>query len=390
MTERLYYTDPTLIEFTAAIVDIREDDGIFKTALDRTAFYPTSGGQQFDTGFLNEAKVIDVIEEAEVIWHLSESGPGKVGDSVSGIIDKDRRMKHRQQHTAQHIISQIAYSEFNYGTVSVHLGDEYGLVEFPVEEIPDEQLKIIQDRANVMVMENIPVRISFVEGDEIEKVPFRREPKRSGRIRVIQIGEKEFSACGGTHCTNTGEVMLVKIIGSEKVHGNAGIKFLSGKQAIADYDTRFEITDNLSKTLTCNISELESKFDRLAEELKEAKLKISELQRIVLPLEAKKIASNSIPNLKTKFVFEEIEGFDAKTAGKFARVVAEELDGVAVLINGNVLHIGSQGIEAGKIAKVLVEKFGLKGGGGPTQAQVAGVDVSKYDSYRDVIIEYIN
>ncbi|UCG60846.1 MAG: alanyl-tRNA editing protein, partial [Candidatus Zixiibacteriota bacterium] len=243
MTRRLYYSDPDLVEFDAVITSTGNHEDLCYTQLDQSAFYPTSGGQLHDTGRLNNTEVVDVIERPDgEVWHLSRHPVGEAGAAVHGTIDRERRRRHQQQHTAQHILSHTLVKLFDFATVSVHLGEDYGTIEIDAGAITPEQLTELQTHARRIVDENVAVEILTVDADEIDTVPLRRETRRSGPIRVIKVGELDWSACGGTHCRSTAEVGLIRITGAEKIRGHALIKFLAGRQVASDYDMRFDVT----------------------------------------------------------------------------------------------------------------------------------------------------
>ncbi|MFH2050315.1 MAG: alanyl-tRNA editing protein, partial [bacterium] len=256
MTERIYYKDPNILEFEANIVETGKKGDNYYTVLDKTAFYPTSGGQLYDTGKLNDISVIEVIENNDHILHLTDKEVGKTGGAVRGKIDKQRRQINRQNHTAQHILSQVFFRLFNFVTVSVHLGEQYGAIELNIDKIKQEQLKESEMLANDMVSSNLDIEILFIDSGELNKYPMRKIPERKGTIRIIKIGEFEYSACGGTHCNGTAEVGLIKITDTEMMRNHVLVKFLSGSLAVDDYMKRYDVTYKLATDMTCHYSDL--------------------------------------------------------------------------------------------------------------------------------------
>ncbi len=393
MTDRLYYNDSSLLEFEGTIVNVDQKDGKYLTTLDRSAFYPTSGGQQFDTGTLNDIAIIDVREDDDgSVVHYSEKPAGKIGDQVRGRIDKHRRQRHCRLHTAQHILSHITWSSFELLTVSVHLGEEYGAVELEGRFLPADEIVRVEDRANEIIRESLPVEIIFAAGDDIAKIPLRKPPKRSGKIRVINIGGLEYSACGGTHCRNTSELGLIKLIGVEKLRGHMLIKFLVGELAIADYRARFDVTARLSKKLTCHISDLPDKVDSLTAEQKKLKHELSAVYKELLPLRAGQLAEPVIGKAG-KLVCAVTDLPDPKLLMQLAPLVAEKICGVALLGQDSRLVAavsGSSEYDARLIVKTLSEKFGIKGGGSRTLAQMGGADMellSEYERFIKALME---
>ncbi len=389
MTERLYYSDPDLLEFDATILDTGQHGDHHYTTLDRSAFYPTSGGQLHDTGRLNQIKIVDVIEHGEKeVWHLSQDPVGQVADKVHGSVDRERRRRHQKQHTAQHILSQALVRLFEFETVSVHLGEDYGAIEINSGEITSEQLIRVQAHARQMVDDNLAVEILTVAAADIDSIPLRRESRRTGPLRVIKIGQFEFSACGGTHCRNTAEVGLIKILGIEKIRGHGLIKFIAGLQVADDYDMRFEATDRLSRSLTCHVNDLPERVDKIQQENRQLKMELTRVQKEMLPVLAGQLGETAVTVAETRLVFEQIDHYDNKLVNTLAAAVADTISGVAVIyLDGRLIVSASEscGRDARKIAAELSEKAGLKGGGSPRQSQLGGASWDERDQYLQII-----
>jgi alanyl-tRNA synthetase len=229
LTDRLYYHDPDLLEFEAVISSVHKREAKVGTVLDRSAFYPTSGGQLHDIGRLNGVAVIDVEEDEDgQVVHVTESTVGEVGRRIQGAVDAERRWRHRQQHTAQHILSALCANLYNAETVSVHLGESYGAVELDVPAVSDSDMTQLEAEANRVVREAQPVEILLLSPEEAQRLALRRPPAREGIIRIIKTGELDWSACGGTHCRNTAQVGLIKLAGTEKLRGHCVVRFLAG------------------------------------------------------------------------------------------------------------------------------------------------------------------
>ncbi|HLJ17392.1 MAG TPA: alanyl-tRNA editing protein [Bryobacteraceae bacterium] len=245
MTERLYYTDCYLRDFDARIAAI--DGG--KVYLDRTAFYPASGGQPSDTGTLGSARVVDVIDEGERIAHIIDGSVA--GEDVNGRIDWPRRFDHMQQHTGQHLLSAVLVELFGMQTVSFHMGQEVSTIDLATPSLSHEQIARAEQRANEIVCENRPVSISFQNSEE--ETGLRKASQREGVLRVISIENLDRSACGGTHLRSTGEAGPILLRKLEKLRGNIRIEFLCGHRAVrrarADYDALARIGHAFSSPL---------------------------------------------------------------------------------------------------------------------------------------------
>jgi len=364
-----------LLEFDAAIVDSRQADGKWHTVLNRSAFYPTSGGQLHDTGTLNGVEVIEVIEtDSGDVCHVTGREVGAVGDNIRGTVNAARRLGNRQKHTAQHILSQAFIKLAQAETVSVHLGEEYASVELSAGELSDKQLAEVETLSNQIIVDNIPVEVMFVSSDQAASMPLRKVPDRTGKIRVIRIGNLDWSACGGTHCRQTAEVSVIKLIGTEKIRGHLSVRFLAGRQALDDYRRRFDLTQALSHQLTCHINDIVGKFDKLSAENKDQRKQLAELQAKLLPMRAQELAG------------------DVQMAAKLAREVIAYTEGVAVLLVGDRMVIAAHeagGVKAGALAKELAAKTSLKGGGSDNQAQLGGANIKQADEYRRIIEELL-
>ena len=202
MTTRLYYTDTYLRTFNATIVE-RADDGR-RLYLDRSAFYPTSGGQPHDLGTLGGVDVIDVVDEEERVAHVL-AAPYTGPDAVHGAIDWPRRWDFVQQHTGQHLLSGIFEELFDWPTVSVHFGDVLSTLEIRTPGVSPAQLRRVEEHANALVAENRPVTVTFEDAAAVA-ARLRRPSMRTGTLRIVTIEGHDTSACGGTHVRATGEI----------------------------------------------------------------------------------------------------------------------------------------------------------------------------------------
>ncbi|HET6779181.1 MAG TPA: alanyl-tRNA editing protein, partial [Gemmatimonadales bacterium] len=244
MTDRLYYTDPYTVEFEARVIG--RDNDSRRVYLDRTAFYPTSGGQPFDTGELGGARVIDVVDEGERIAHLLDAP--LLSDRVAGRVDWARRFDHMQQHTGQHLLSAVVADLRGFRTVAVHFGSEVSTVDVDAGSLSPEEVVRIEDKANEIIVQNRTVSISFEDAQEAAGL--RKVSDRTGTIRIITIQDLDRSACGGTHVRATGELGSLLIRKVERVRKGTRLEFLCGsranRQARVDYDLIARLAGDLS------------------------------------------------------------------------------------------------------------------------------------------------
>lgn len=388
MTERLYYTDADLMEFDATLVRTGRHKNGFFTVLDRSAFYPISGGQSHDVGTLNGVQVNEVFEEDDEVWHLTGEEIGPVGQRVRGVVDRERRRRNCQSHTAQHIISAACARLYGFRTVSVHLGDQYSAVELETESVSPEQLTAIEEAANRVVGDNVEVEIRFVDASQAATLPLRKEPQREGELRVIRVGEFDYSACGGTHCRTSGGVGLVKIVGCDRIRGRVLVNFLAGDLAVADYRMRFGVTDSLARSFTCHPSDLVAKVEKLAAENREIKTRLIEAQKQLLPIRVTELTRKVRDSGHAKFVLEMVADLDPAMASRLAALVADEIGGLAVLATDGRIMLATapaSGLHAGNLAKEIAERSGLRGGGSECAGQLGGAVNENPEAFLEII-----
>ena len=213
MTERLYYNDPSSREFDATVVRAERSGDRLAIWLDRSAFYPTTGGQPFDTGRLGALRVVDVAEDEDGdVMHLAEGiDPPAAGAAVHGVVDWPRRLDHMQQHSGQHVLSAALVRVCKAKTVSFHLGSEVSTIDLERVVTPQE-LAAAEDAANQVVWDDRPVSISYRDAEAAADLPLRKPSLRSGTLRLIDIENWDLSACGGTHVARTGEIGRIECI----------------------------------------------------------------------------------------------------------------------------------------------------------------------------------
>ena len=235
MTIRLDYEDAYLGSFSAQVLEVADEGR--RVYLDRTAFYPTSGGQLHDIGTLGGVPVVDVVDEDGRVAHLL-AAPLTPGP-VTGEIDRARRFDYMQQHSGQHLLSAVLEELYGAATVSVHMGTEISTVDLAVPLLSDEQLRAAELRANEVITENRSLTVTFEDAAAAQGL--RKATARTGVIRIVSIEGLDRSACGGTHVRKTGEIGVILLRKVDKMRGNVRLEFLCGQRAVrqarADYDT---------------------------------------------------------------------------------------------------------------------------------------------------------
>jgi alanyl-tRNA synthetase len=244
MTERLYYHDCYLREFRARVIE--SADGGRRVYLDRTAFYPTSGGQPFDLGTLAGVAVREVIDEEDRIGHLLEAPLGAT--EVAGVIDWDRRYDHMQQHTGQHLLSAVLEELFQIRTVSFHLGSEVSTIDVEASALTAAQLERVEDRCAEITAEARPVQITFEDAsDDLE---LRKASTRTGTLRIISMEGVDRSACGGTHVRTAAEIGMVLTGKLEKIRGITRVEFVCGKRALRRAQSDNRLVASIGRALS--------------------------------------------------------------------------------------------------------------------------------------------
>ncbi|MEW5900017.1 MAG: alanyl-tRNA editing protein, partial [Acidobacteriota bacterium] len=276
MTKRLYFEDSYAREFEAEVLEKFVREGKPAAALNQTCFYPESGGQPSDRGRLDGAVVVHVFEEEEKIIHLLDRE--LTSQKVHGLIDWPRRFDHMQQHSGQHILSQCFIEALNGETKSFHLGELTSTLEIGISAISEEELEKIELRANEVVFEDREIKTYFVPQERIEGVPLRKPPKKEGTIRVVEISEFDYSACGGTHCRRTGEIGLIKVTRWDKIRNNLRFEFLCGKRAWADYLLKNRAVQEISQKFSVQEKDAPAAVEKLFQEAKQARKKMRQLQ----------------------------------------------------------------------------------------------------------------
>ncbi|MBQ6206464.1 MAG: alanyl-tRNA editing protein [Oscillospiraceae bacterium] len=264
-TEKLYYQDAFLTDFTAQVLACEPRDGKYFVALDRTAFYPEGGGQPADTGTLGGVAVLDVHERGETIVHTCDA-PLEVGATVAGQIDWARRWDHMQQHSGEHIISGILCEMFDCDNVGFHLGADTVTIDYNAV-IPWEGLLEAEAKANTAIWEDKEAEITFPSPEELETMSYRSKKALSGDVRIVTFPGADRCACCGTHVKRAGQVGLVKVISCQKFRDGVRIEILCGKRAVDYLSAVFEQDRAVGQRLSVKPTETLSAVERLEAEL---------------------------------------------------------------------------------------------------------------------------
>ncbi|QQE81047.1 alanine--tRNA ligase-related protein [Alicyclobacillus sp. SO9] len=277
-SQRLYYDKSYLMSFEATIEGLATSDSRLEVELDKTAFYPTSGGQPHDNGYINGIPVSDVYvnDNGQVIHRLSwdtqlTDPPLKLGQTVSGEIEWERRFYHMQHHTGQHILSACFEQILEAQTIGFHLGSDDVTIDIDNSSIDTTDIDIIENKANEIIMNNLPVVARFIENNELSLFQLRKPPKVSTDIRIVSIGDFDNNACGGTHVKSTAEVGLLKILKTERMRKGLRVHFSCGYSAFQRYQQEHRILSSLGNALSAGFDDLHGTLKSLQQELKTTK-----------------------------------------------------------------------------------------------------------------------
>ncbi len=280
MTEKTYYNQPYTRTITAYVKTIVPYKKRWSIELDRTIFYPEGGGQPGDQGDIEGCTIINTIKHDGSILHLTDAEPMiTVGQEVVCSIDWSHRYDYMQQHTGQHIISGVLYRELKIGTVSVHQGEEYMTIETDRKMITDDEIIVIEDAANRIISENHSIWYDEKSEEDVADIPLRRTPKVKGMIRLVTIDTCDIAACGGIHLHTTGEVLLIKCIGTEVIRGRVRLIFKIGDRAVEDYRNKDLIVRQLVKLYSAQQPEILDQARHRIDQIKELQTSSAVIER---------------------------------------------------------------------------------------------------------------
>ncbi|MGB7922321.1 MAG: DHHA1 domain-containing protein [Pyrinomonadaceae bacterium] len=289
-TERLYYEDSHLLEFDARVTSVTERvSGWIAVTLDRTAFYPTGGGQPSDTGRLNDASVVECLEVGDAgggVLHVIQGQPLEVGAAVTGHVDWPRRLDHIQQHTGQHILSQAFVALYGAETRSFRMMEQASEIDVALDDPSDERIERAVELANSIVWENRRVTVRQVTKEEAAQMPLRKDSAREGELRIIEIEGFDLSPCGGTHAKRSGEVGLIAARSWERAKGLTRIEFVAGGRALADYRRANRTARSLASMFSVGRDETPASVTRFLEDHKEITRRARQLEEIAARVEA--------------------------------------------------------------------------------------------------------
>ena len=383
MTERLYYEDSYLLDFTAEVTECRTDRTGTWIALNRSAFYPTSGGQPYDTGIISwvnetgkeeETKVSDVTVDGNgIVWHLTGTGIA-AGTEIRGRIDGERRMDHMEQHGGEHMLAGAVWEKLGGTTLGLHLGTESSTIDV---EMPDgrthltpEETDDLETMVNARIRLDAPIRCWFPDQEELERLPLRKPPTVREHVRVVAMGDFEMVACGGTHPCSTGRIGLLKILSAAPSRGKVRITFVCGKRAENVFRSYMKSMHKAGNVLSCPPEKVASCAGELKARLADAERRLNrfETERILATIRSQE-ERESLPGISISVTL--MEGSDERPAMEaVSRYIAE--DGKILLLSAGERLIFARSGDIEVDMNTLIKRV-ARGGGRPELSSGAGI-----------------
>jgi alanyl-tRNA synthetase len=395
MSDRLYYADPSLASFDAHVSDIREVSrtqgrSLWQIALDRSAFYPTSGGQPHDTGVLTatssggallEAPILAVEEDDQgEVWHTTPK-PLLAGTAVRGYVDWSRRRDHMQQHSGQHLLSAVVYRQLGAATLSFHLGEMTSTIDLAREAISPEELERVEDAVNEIIAENRPVTMRTIPRVEAEMLlaagTLHKLPDREGDIRLIEIDEIDVNACGGTHVEATGQIGSLLFRGTERVRQGVRVEFVCGIRAMVTARRDLATLTRTAAALSVGRLDVGDAVDRLLEEGKAANKARQKVTEELAGYHASSLLLELSSPPGRKVLRRTFADRDAGYLKLLAsRMIASASETCVLLAStqeepARVIVAASSDVkvDCGTLLREALAAYGLRGGGSPGMAQ---------------------
>lgn len=397
MEQKLYFFDSYKTKFKTEIVEKKEIDGKCAVILKGTYFYPESGGQPSDTGFIDQVKVEKVKEEDGLIYHFLSNCPKN--DIVECEVDWVTRFDHMQQHTGQHILSSVFDEMYSAQTDSFSIGDKFSHITIGKDNLSKDEAFKVEKMVNDIIFQNKPVKTYFADEETLSKLPLRKKAKVKNDIRIVEIEGIDYSPCGGTHVKATGEIGILKIRKWEKVKNGIRIEFVCGFRAFLDYAFKNEIVNNISNLFSSKEDAIFEMVKKNIEENKSLKKEIKSLKEVVLKENGKNYLKYAEMKKDIKIVYKIFEKENFEDVKFILQYILKEDKTIGVFghkdIASNIIIGRSEdvNIDINKIFPEVLKEFNGKGGGNSRICQGSG-DSDKLkialDKAKILLIDQIN
>jgi alanyl-tRNA synthetase len=394
VTERLYYDQPSLLEFDATITAVVHQGEQALVSLDRSAFYPSSGGQNSDSGEVfgvangSRVRVLDAQEQDGDVLHLVDCPPGwlRPGVPIRGEVDPTRRRDHMQQHSGQHVLSAAFEKLYGFATVSFHMGEETCTIDLAADKVTAQQLEAAEQLANTVVFEDRPVAIQYATPDEARTMGVRKIPPAvREKLRLIDIRDFDLNACGGTHVASTGQIGAILLRKTEKVKQGTRVEFVCGLRAVKVARRDYQALTESGSLFSAHVWDVPQQARKALDELKSNQKTQHKLLEQVAELEAARLL-NSSPELAAASGEKRVVEFLAERDLDFIKMLAQKLvrlDKVTALLacggaQPSLVFAQTPGLtgDMGALMKQAMQKLGTRGGGNRDMAQGGAPDAA--------------
>jgi alanyl-tRNA synthetase len=396
---KLFYQDSYLHTFKSKITKHEQDEnGLWYMVLEETAFYPTGGGQPFDTGTINNVRVLNVEETCGEIRHYLENPIFVSSGFVDGEINWERRFDHMQQHAGQHILSAAFEELFNYKTVSFHLGEDALTIDLEIEELTICEASEVEKRANQIILENRPIETKWVSQAELFHYPIRKQPTVTENIRLVIIPEFDYNGCGGTHPSSTGQVGAIKILDWDTQRKKIRLRFVCGNRVLRQFHTKHQILSRLTKLLNSPEQGMIQSLERLLENVKSSDRQLEEARQTLLQLEAREMMHSQVDINDTVIISKVLHNRSMKEMQQLARTITSYSNrAIVILISENDTQLqivtarGSvQQVSMKELLATILPAINGKGGGNEVMAQGGGEMILKGNELLEITLNALS
>ena len=384
MTQKLYYVDSHLFDFTSTVLQCTKNGEYWEIVLDATAFFPEGGGQPGDRGTLGQVRVLDVHERGKEIVHCCD-GPLQAGTAVDGHLDRELRLCRMQNHSGEHILSGTAHRLYGCENVGFHMGESDMTIDFD-RELNEEEIRIIETEANRAVRENLPVHVGYPSPEELQNMEYRSKKELQGDVRIVEIPGVDRCACCAPHVDQTGEIGIIKVLNAERHRGGVRIILACGLWALEDYRRKQQSAAEISALLSAKRDEVAPAVQRLLQERDAQKEK-----NAMLAMELVRLKAAQQPETEGNIcLFEAIP--DEIAMRELVNLLMEKCGGLAAVFfpgEGEGLRyiIGSRNLDLRKASRAINSGIDGRGGGRPEMIQ--GSARAGKDTIRDFMLGFI-
>lgn len=368
MTTKLYYNSTYLTDWQTRVIETIEREDGYYVILEETAFYPHGGGQPCDSGTIEGIPVLDVISEEDRVLHKLDRLPD--GEEVTCQIDWDKRFDHMQQHSGQHLLSAVCLDLYQAKTLSFHLGEDYCTIDIEMQELSTSQVTSIENEVNRQVYRNHNILSYFVTGEEAAQLELVKQPKVTDNIRIVEIKDVEYNACGGTHVSSTGEIGMIKLLKMDKQKGNIRLYFKCGFRALEEFNHSLQILSALSNKFNTGKDEIIDRIEKWENEQKQLQGELTLLKE----KNDEYIAQELLANHEGTIIAQVFEDKSLKDLQALAGKLTSQSDSPVLLASSAenkvvYAHSGASDLSCGAFFKAHLSNYNGKGGGSDKLAQ---------------------